>query len=393
MVIVQNGCSMDVRFVAVMGALLLATACVRASAVSPEDTLKLVHAEAEPVIDFDHSGSRDNKYGFEGGLAVKVDGTYHLFVAEMYGEAFMVAMRFGHWTSPDARHWKRLSTLLQSDGVRSATNPRMCFWSPFPIYDENEGRWTLFYVSYRGAGPGEKGGHNDGMIWRAVSVERGRGGIAGPYRNDQVIFEKDASSEPWEGQQGVDSFFPYKVGDRWVALYGGHNYAPISPWRVGLATAPSITGPWTRLSALNPSPIEPMFIENPLVYQFDGGPYLAIYDNCAERPPEVPDVGAYYGKEAYHIGYAFSTDGTHWMRGRSAPVIPPGTTTWSKDIRTPLCLIPEEDGTFTVLYTAERTDRKFWSVGLARMRFEGPAGEVRLSADKELLQPLLPHAP
>lgn len=372
-----------------LGSLLLTTFHCPAFAISPSDTLKLVHAEAEPVIDFDHPGSRDNKYGFEGGLAVKVDGTYHLFVAEMYGDAFWIAMRLAHWTSTDARNWTRLSTLLQSDGVLSATNPRMCFWSPFPLYDEAEGRWTLFYVSYRGPHPGEKGWHNDGKIWRAVSVEPGPGGIGGPYQDDRVILEKDAASEPWEGKQGVDSFYPYKVGDRWVALYGGHNYDPISPWRVGLANAPSMKGPWTRLPELNPSPIEPMFIENPIVYHFRGGPYLAIYDNCAERPPEVPDVGAYYGKEAYHIGYAFSTDGFHWMKGRSAPVIPPGAATWSMDARTPLCLIPEGNGEFTVLYTAQKTDRKFWSVGLARMRLESPAGEVRTSADKELLQPLL----
>ncbi len=363
--------------VVMLGALFLTVLSVPVFAIAPGDALKLVRAEADPVIDFDHPDCRDNKYGFEGGLAVKVDGTYHLFVAEMYGDAFWIAMRLAHWTSPDALHWKRASTLLQSDGVPSATNARMCFWSPFPLYDEAEGRWTLFYVSYRGPRPDEKGGHNDGKIWRAVSAVPGRGGIGGPYKDDRVILEKDAASEPWEGQQGVDSFFPYRVGDRWVALYGGHNYTPISPWRVGLATAPSMQGPWTRLPELNPSPIEPMFIENPIVYHFDDGPYLAIYDNCPERPPEVPDVGAYYGKEAYHIGYAFSADGLHWMRGRSAPVIPPGSTTWSMDARTPLCLIPEENGEFTMLYTAQRSDRKFWSVGLARMRFENPTGSVR----------------
>ena len=46
--------------------------------------------------------SKDNKYGFEGGSVVKVDGVYHLFVAEMAGDPFWVKMRLAHWTSPDA---------------------------------------------------------------------------------------------------------------------------------------------------------------------------------------------------------------------------------------------------------------------------------------------------
>jgi len=36
----------------------------------------------KPVIDVDHADVAGNKYGFEGGTALKIEGTYHLFVAK-----------------------------------------------------------------------------------------------------------------------------------------------------------------------------------------------------------------------------------------------------------------------------------------------------------------------
>ena len=88
---------------------------------------------------------------------------------------------------------------------------------------------------------------------------------------------------PWEGLQGTDSFFPYRVGSRWYALYGSakSETMPITHWLVGLASAPALGGPWTRVREHSPAPIESKFIENPIATAAPGAGWLAVYDSQA----------------------------------------------------------------------------------------------------------------
>ena len=323
-------------------------------------TFELIEAPAAPVIGPDHPDLAGNRYGFEGGCVVKEAGSYHLFTAEMADDPFWVKMRIGHWTSPDRHDWRRVSTLYETAGRLTPGDERFSLWGPMAVFNDNEQRWNLFYVAYR-PGAGElEGLHMDGKIWRAVSATPGRGGIGGPYRDAGIILQPDAHSQPWEGQQGTDSFFPWRVGSRWYAFYGSHQHWPTGPWLVGLVAAPALAGPWTRCTGLNPSPIEPVFIENPLVAAV-GGRFVAFYDNCA--------AGDTYVAEGRHVGYSVSDDGVHWPKGRDLAVQPAsGAAQWSEDLRTPLSLIAEADGTFTMFYTGQLRGRKFWPVGLARLR-------------------------
>jgi hypothetical protein len=254
-----------VRWVAVLCLLWPAIAGAAASAVepyNPASTPMPVRFEShevltKPVIDADHPDARGNKYGFEGGTVVKIDGTYHLFVAEMMGDPRWFKMRLALWTSPDAKQWKRVSTLMQTNGKRRAESglPYESLWAAMPIYNDGDQRWDLFYVAYdRGEGGG-------GRIRRATSIVAGRGGIGGPYQDVGIILQPDAQSQPWEGGQGTDSFFPYRVKDCWYAFYGSHKVR----WEVGLAQSPALAGPWKRCAQGNPVPIEKVFIENPIV--------------------------------------------------------------------------------------------------------------------------------
>lgn len=43
-------------------------------------------------------------------------------------------------------------------------------------------------------------------------------------------------------------------------------------------------------------------------------------------------------------------------------------TNWASDLRTPLGLVPEPDGTFTLLYTAKMRDKGVWATGKVRVR-------------------------
>jgi len=322
--------------------------CAGIMAVAPptttdEPAFALVEQCPSPVIGRTSPGAEDNEYGFEGGRVIKVEGIYHLVTTEMLAGAMWVKTRIAHWTSSDRIHWKRVSTLYESSGDYTGQDPRAALWGPMPVYNTDEGRWDLIYVAYRCA-PNTKtewGNKYQGRIWRAVSKQMGYGGMGGPYEDVGVILEPDSHSQSWEGLQGTDSFFPYQVGKRWLGFYGSANteHLPMEHWRVGLAEAPALAGPWKRLSGVNPVNIEKRFAENPIVTPLTNGYYVAVYDNDVEYPNA--------------IGYTWSApgDGVHWAPGRQLVVQPKGTGSWADNVRTPLGLIPEGNGQYTVFYT------------------------------------------
>ena len=245
--------------------------------------LSLVKQYENPVMTVDSPGAEGNKYGFEGGRVLELGATYHLFVSEICCEPFSVKMKLAHWTSQDRLHWKRISTLFESSGEFEGKDARAALWAPMPIYNEKEGRWNLFYVAYRAA-PNTKTqyrANHEGRIWRAVSKVGGREGIGGPYEDVGVVLEPGPESQPWEGLQGTDSFFPYEVDGRWYGFYGSAQTEklPIKLWGVGLASAPRTGGALEKASARKPLPIEKVFMENPIVTKLVDGTCVAVYDS------------------------------------------------------------------------------------------------------------------
>jgi hypothetical protein len=308
----------------------------RANAEAPR--LRLIRQHDGPVLTKRHPDAAGNRYGFEGGRVVKVGSAYHLFTSEMAGDPIWVRMKLAYWRSGDGVEWKRVATLYTSSGEFEGKDPRASLWSPLPVYDETDSRWNLFYVAYRAA-PSSGGRfllNQRGEIWRPVSRIGGVGGIGGPYGDVGVILKPGPESDSWEGLQGTDSFFPYRVGREWRALYGSAKtqVTPIEYWWVGVAAAPSLGGPWKRVSRLNPAPIEKVFIENPIVEPLPDGRYACVYDS------NVADA----------IGYAFSADGERWDAG-SPLVIQPKAGVWAKDVRTPLGLVHESGDEYSIFYT------------------------------------------
>ena len=291
------------------------------------------------VLTVRSGGAEGNKYGFEGGRVLKLNGTYHLFTSEMVGDPHWVKMRLAHWVSQDRLHWTRLATLAESSGEFSGKDPRAALWSPLPVYDPKGNRWNLFYVAYQAAPDTQQQWltNHEGRIWRAVSNAPGMDGIGGPYTDAGVILQRGRDSDPWEGLQGTDSFFPYEVGQQWYALYGSAHTEkiPISLWQVGLAEAPGLAGPWVRCTDQNPLSVEKRFIENPIVTRLEDGTYVAVYDT------DAPNA----------IGYTFSADGVHWSAGQHL-LVQEGEEAWASEVRTPLGLIPEGKDSFTLFYTA-----------------------------------------
>jgi hypothetical protein len=93
-----------------------------------------------------------------------------------------------------------------------------------------------------------------------------------------------------------------------------------------------------------------VFIENPVVSKLPDGRYLAIFDSLGPR----------------EIGYSISKDGLTWPL-ETRLTAQTGDNQWAgdgdHDMRTALCAVREDDGTFTVIYTAKMKDKGFWAVG------------------------------
>ena len=103
----------------------------------------------------------------------------------------------------------------------------------------------------------------------------------------------------------------------------------------GGVSAPALSGPWKRLSAHNPVPLDAQHgVENPVVTRLQDGRHIAVFDTLG-----LPD----------RIGYVLSRDGLEWSSAQYLAL--DKAKLWTKELRTSLGLIPEGDGTFTIFYT------------------------------------------
>ena len=182
-----------------------------------------------------------------------------------------------------------------------------------------------------------------------------------------MLLRPDKDSQPWEGLQGTDSFFPYRVGNRWLGFYGSANteHKPIEHWRVGLVEAAQLAGPWKRYAGTNPVKefsdfnVGKSFAENPIVTRLEDGGYMTMFDN------EYPNG----------IGYSWSPDGLHWMWGKNLVLQPKGASFWADRIRTPLGLVAEGNSLFTLFYTGYQNvlgsdELRFEAIGFVTLKLQ-----------------------
>ena len=339
-----------------------------------------------PVVDEGMPGTETIQGGFEGGRMIKLGDTYHMFPTERAGEIGhpakydRIKTRIGHWTSKDAIHWERQSTLYQASGVYAVThddNPmndrRAAIWSYMPVFNKDKNLWQGHYLAYT-CDSVVSPNHSFGRIWRCESETEGPDGIGGPYRDCCIVIEPGLDSQLWEGRQGVASFYPYKVGDKWYAfISGAYPYQtkedyPLhgrpTHWYVGLAQADNLEGPWTRMKELNPvTSIHPRFVENPIVSQLPNGLYIAVFDGGPEWL-KLPNM----------IAYTLSKDGIHWSEAHYLP-IDTKVAKWWDTMRTPLGLIEEGDDVYTIVYAAINNSRRFHPMGMVQVKLNRTALE------------------
>ncbi|KQX12020.1 hypothetical protein [Flavobacterium sp. Root420] len=352
---------------------------------------EIIGGENKAVIDEGMPGTEGIQGGFEGGRVVKVGDTYHMFPTERAGEKGVdyyydrVKTRIGHWTSKDAIHWKRESTIFQASGTYAITeddNPmndrRAAIWSYMPVFNEKANKWYGYYLAYTVSKTIEPN-HSFGRIWRCESTVDGIDGIGGPYKDMGIIMEPGLDSEPWEGRQGVASFFPYKVGDNYFGFYSGaypfNSWADYPKktskgWFVALAESKSLEGPWSRIKdGSNPiKSMHPFFVENPIVSQLPNGLYIAVFDGG-------PDGWGHHLPNM--MAYSLSKDGKNWSEARYLP-IETKVNKWWDIMRTPLCLIPEGNDVYTIVYNAIDLKRRFHPTGMVKVKLNKDVMESRL---------------
>lgn len=340
---------------------------------------EIIGGEDDPVVNEGMPGTEGIQGGFEGGQMIKLGDTYHMFPTERAGEEGKPAYydriktRIGHWTSKDAIHWERQSTLYQSSGTYAVSHydhpmndRRAAIWSYMPIFNKEKNRWQGHYLAYTcdfDVAPN----HSFGRIWRCESVVEGIEGIGGPYRDCGIVIEPGLDSQLWEGRQGVASFFPYQVGDKWYGfISGAYPYetkadypfgGKPTKWYVGLAVSDNLEGPFVRCKELNPiTSIHPRFVENPIVSQLPNGLYIAVFDGGPEWL-KLPNM----------IAYTLSKDGIHWSEAHYLP-IDTKVKKWWHTMRTPLGLIPEGDDIYTIVYAAVNNEMRFHPMGMVQVK-------------------------
>lgn len=352
---------------------------------------EIIGGENKPTIDEGMPGTEGIQGGFEGGRVVKLGDTYHMFPTERAGEPGVpyyydrVKTRIGHWTSKDAIHWKRESTIYQASGVYAITeddNPmndrRSAIWSYMPVFNEKANKWYGYYLAYT-VHKEIQPNHSFGRIWRCESTVEGIEGIGGPYKDMGIIMEPGLDSQPWEGRQGVASFFPYQVGDKYYGFYSGAypfaswaDYPKQSGkgWFVALAESKSLEGPWIRMNkGLEPiKSMHPLFVENPIVSQLPNGLYIAIFDGG-------PDGWGHHLPNM--IGYSLSKDGLNWSQAHYLP-IETKVDKWWDIMRTPLCLIPEGNDIYTIVYNAIDLNKRFHPTGTVKVKLNRTVMEAKL---------------
>ena len=310
---------------------------------------------SEVVIDKNHPGSAGNDHGYENGYVLKIGGTYHMLMTELFDAKphpetlGSVPGRVGYWQSEDASNWVRIATIVEGtgktgDNAIDYADPKNNTWSSSWFWNEADNCWNIFWRGayvYRYELPDEFAGiydlgdidwENYGTTWEFRDV--------GPERGSPL---------PVVGfDNGITVSFGnvYKAGDTYYS-FGGNgtpNYED-PQWTNGLLAAEKIEGPWT----LVPFDGHPVFVysENPFVniYEINGKTvYFCVYDDLSNQ---------------HSVGYGYSFDGVHWT-GKTLDLT--GYMDWAgndnfvNSARTPCCLIKEDDGTYTIIMTAFAPD-------------------------------------
>lgn len=303
---------------------------------------KVIRASESPLIDRSHEGSADNECGYENGYVIEDGrGTYHMLITEMFTRGTKnangwVPARIGYWTSADGTAWTRVRTIVQ--GNDRAGDPQEHSWSPSFFWNESANAWEIFWRGNR-------------AVFRCRSKTAGREGIGAEYEEIGQVWPPLCDRAGKEREfASFGNIFRTKGGRTATFFCHTEEQNGRMQWLASLAFLDEETGRWCVESE------EPVFLycENPFVYEYDGHYYCVFDDLSCQRS----------------IGIGFSEDGEHWesrVIDLTDSILWANTSWYVNSVRTPLSLIREKDGSFTVFFTAAEQKDGYFSVGKVQL--------------------------
>lgn len=351
----------------------------------PWINLTVVRTYAQPVINQHSSDAANIPGGFEGGTTIRRRDGYHLF-AHAYTKTDWSETLLDHWHSVDGNQWSRKRTLWSSHWQNGSQPVWVMPCSPMPFYNTALRRWYIYYSLFRQ--PRQEFTPN-GTLWAAPAATAGADGLDGSFDFPGKQMLNATSTQPWEGGDLDSISAPYQTADSlWHVIYGSGNPPFYGHWRVGLATAHSPLGRFVR-DPSNPLPIYGCVMGNRSCFVENLVPTWQQLPTPSSRQQRTDSSGAAAsaarggaglwiapfdllsseGESAGNIGIALSRDGIHWPAEQTQVLHLTGKhngSGWTDWPRTPHQLIPEDDGTYTLFFTAYPRDRSpFRAVGRA----------------------------
>lgn len=253
---------------------------------APSNTLTATKNGSNPTLNLAGSAPEN---------IVKVSTTYYLCYTRRIGVVWDV--RLAHASSPNPSSWTDDGSILtcgsQSWETGVGTDGAIGAWIV-----EDSGTFYLFY--------GSDGGSNRGIGVATASS------ITGPYTkyaSNPIL--SVGSSGAWDARRCHEPSV-IKVGSTWIMAYMGESTSGVqgSSEKVGIATASSPTGTWTKAAG------------NPLISFGSAGTFDA---NGAADPSIYYDGSTYYW--IWYSGLKASSGGKPWQCGLAYATSPTGSWT------------------------------------------------------------------
>lgn len=299
---------------------------------------RVVSESVCPLIDRSHAGSAGNECGYENGYVIEDErGVYHMLITEMFTRGTKnangwIPARIGYWTSENGAAWTRVRTIVQ--GNDRTGDPREHSWSPSFFWNEREEAWEIYW-------------RGNGAVFCLRSRQRGRAGIGAEYAECAKVWPPLCDRAGKEREfASFGNIFRTKGGRKATFYCYTEEQNGRMQWLASLAFLDERTGRWCAESE------EPVFLycENPYVYEYGGNYYCVFDDLSCQRS----------------IGIGFSEDGEHWesrVLDLTDSILWANCSWYVNSVRTPLSLIREKDGSFTVFFTAAEQKDGYFSIG------------------------------
>ncbi len=294
----------------VLALLLIAGNATRSSA---QGTGLFTLYGTNPIVEHGEFGQWDGTFT-DPGAVMYYNGKFHMFRNGF--KAWPASVQVGYVTSTDGYTWQKQGSdpVLTTDQVPYAGVAALAS----SVVVKDDGTWVMYFYTWE-----KSFTPFTGAIGRATAP-----GPSGPWTPDATVVLKPGTGDAWDSAQ-VSSPSVVRTDNGYAMYYNGSR--TLGDRMIGMATSTDgIT--WTKYN--DPSTGGEFADSDPVLK-----PTAGAWDNVTVHQPSVvisPDgwVMLYRSSSGRDqnmaLGYATSTDGTHWLKYASNPVLTPAVVPQSQ---------------------------------------------------------------